>query len=212
MSWDGAIAAAVVGGLAWESGGWSWAIPLLLFFVTSSLLGIIFRDGDVVHRPRRAFQVIANGGAFAVCAFLFLMTQDERYSVAAIAGVAAANADTWATEIGTKFGKRFFRITTLESSSKGVSGVVSFLGLFSSFMGSSVIASTLPLVNSTHLISFVTLIGFGGALFDSILGDTIQWCDSNEDRVPRGFRFVNNDLVNLISVSVATFAGYFAAR
>jgi uncharacterized protein (TIGR00297 family) len=211
LSWDGALAAALVGGLVWEAGGLSWSIPLLLFFVTSSLLGVIFRVSAVVHVQRKAIQVFANGGACGLCAVLFLVLGDDRFGVAAIAGLAAANADTWATEIGTKFGRRFFRITTLASARKGVSGVISVVGVVGSFFGAAVIASTLPLLSATHLIGLVTLIGFVGALLDSFLGDTIQRRDDDEDKRKHGLRWMTNDMVNFVTVCLATIAGYFAA-
>ena len=93
MSWltpGGGVAALLVGAAVWLGLGWRGFIPLLFFLLSGSLLT---RLATGVNPSRSARQVVANGGIAAVAALL------GRWPEAAGA-LAAAAADTWATEIG----------------------------------------------------------------------------------------------------------------
>ena len=59
--------------------------------------GLVAKGG-----PRDAAQVLANGGAFAVCALASLSRPPAvpRWYAAGAGGLAAATADTWGTEVG----------------------------------------------------------------------------------------------------------------
>ena len=72
LSTSGAWAAALTGGLIFGLGGWPWAVLLMTFFVSSSLLSRLFRkrkialDEKFSKGSRRDWgQVLANGGLFA---------------------------------------------------------------------------------------------------------------------------------------------------
>ncbi|HWP31284.1 MAG TPA: DUF92 domain-containing protein [Fimbriimonadales bacterium] len=208
LTFDGAVAATIVGGLIWEAGKWSTAIPLLMFFFSAGLISRIGKARKktlgLEAKPRNAIQVFANGGPSSICAALFLWTNEPVFFPALIGGIASATADTWATEIGAAFGKKVFRITTLETAVPGKSGAVSTHGIIASFFGAAFIASTASLVGRTDLIPILTTLGFFGSILDSILGDLFQ--DSKKTR------WMTNDMVNFISVSVITICSYFAAR
>ncbi len=225
LSWDGAIAAAVVGGVIWEAGEWPWAAPLLAFFVTSSVLSRLRRRPedrpDLEAVPRRAIQVLANGGPAAACAGLYLYSQDEALKGALIASLAAANADTWATEIGSRLGLKPVRILSLSPAVPGESGVVTIAGLFAAFIGSAVVAATAPLLGLTKWIGAISVIGFFGCLLDSILGDSVQAryrrTDGSIAESPPGvkvfgWRLMTNDTVNFVSTALAAGAGYWLVR
>ncbi|MCH8273584.1 MAG: DUF92 domain-containing protein [Armatimonadetes bacterium] len=227
LTWDGAVAAAVVGGLVWEAGRWPWVVPLLLFFITSSLLSragrATKREAGLDAAPRRAIQVFANGGPQTLCAALFPFHSDNpALAAAALAGFAAANADTWGTEIGSLLGKRFYRIGTLAEATRGASGAISVAGLIASFAGAAVVSAAAPLIGRPDLIGLLAVIGFGASLMDSVLGDLVQARYTTRDGATveaptpgskhiRGIRWMTNDAVNLIAVSCATAAGYLAA-
>lgn len=208
LTLDGAIAATIVGGLIWEAAKWSTAIPLLLFFFSAGILSQIGKTRKktlgLEAKPRSAIQVFANGGPPFLCAVFFLWTNEPVFLPTLIGGIAAATADTWATEIGAAFGKKVFRITTLERAVPGKSGAVSTHGIIASFFGAAFIASTAPLVGRTDLIPLLTTLAFFGSILDSVLGDLFQ--ESKKTR------WMTNDMVNLISVSIITICSYFAAR
>jgi uncharacterized protein (TIGR00297 family) len=206
LTGGGALAAALVGGLAWEAGRLPFAAPLLAFFASSTALGALGRAQQPETGPRTAAQVLANGGPAALCSLLYLGTLHSPFASAMIASLAAANADTWATEIGTAFGKRPFRITNLEPALRGANGAVSWPGLAGGFMGAWFIAAFCPLLGLGAQMSAVAAVGFGGCLLDSIIGDTLEAGPNG-----KGLPWVGNDLVNLAAAISAAVAAYFLA-
>lgn len=208
---DGALAGFVVGTLVFEGGGLGMAVALLLFFCSSAVLGLVAkRDkrpvaAETAGLARNALQVFANGGVAAILCGLHLIEPSSNLLAGALASLCAANADTWATELGTAFGRKPFRITTLKPSAAGPSGVVSVEGLVGAFAGAGFVVAASPLIGLTHAAGGLAVIGFGGALLDSLLGDTVQ----REDTEGRGLPWITNDVVNLLSTCAAGAAGYF---
>ena len=185
MKWltaAGAAAALVVGGATIWGTGWRGLLLLLAFFVSGSLLT---RGGG----QRNARQVIANGGAAAVAALLG--------SWPGFAGaVAAATADTWATEIGTRSPTAPRLITTRVRVSPGVNGGITLLGTAGGVLGAATIGGLTWVLGprDLRLAVVVMVAGVLGMLVDSLLGATLQGPDD---------RWLNNDAVNL----AMTFAG-----
>ena len=202
------MAATLVGGLAWVKGEWVYAAPLLAFFVTSSLLGKL-PGGKQKHGPRNAAQVLANGGMAAVAT---LVPGGETAYVAALC---AANADTWATEIGTRLGRRPWRITTLRPAEPGVSGAVSLPGLLAAAAGAALVAAAGAGIAGAALAA-AGAIGFAACLLDSVLGDTLQARfrtadgaeSESEGAYTLGVRWIRNDMVNFMMTAFAALAGY----
>lgn len=216
LSWDGAIGAFVLGAVVWEVGGVVWAIPLLMFFFGSATVHLITRmaSSDKVPKepPRTFVQVSSNGLPAFVCVLCWYHTKDVRFEIAMVASLSAACADTWATDIGKAFSTKAFRISNIEPVHHGISGAVSVSGLIGSFIGAAFIASTAPLFERPELIGLITLVGFGGCLLDSLLGDTLQCEKQFPDKKGLRLRWVSNDAVNLLSVSASAIAGYFLVK
>ena len=173
----GAAAALAVGTATVWGTGWRGLLLLLAFFVSGSLLT---RGGG----RRNARQVVANGGVAAVAALTG--------SWPAFAGaVAAATADTWATEIGA-FSKTAPRlITSGVPVARGANGGITPLGTGGGVLGAAVIAG-LTWVLAPHpggLGVVVAVAGVAGMLIDSLLGATVQG--------PFGDGSLGNDAVNL---------------
>ena len=112
LSSGGALAAVAVGTAAMIA-GWDWAALLVAFFLSSTALSRYRRAardariGDIVEKgdERDAAQVFANGGVFAASALVSTITGDPNLAAIAVGALAAATADTWATEIGTLAGR-----------------------------------------------------------------------------------------------------------
>lgn len=226
LTLDGAFAAACIGTAVFGAGGLPAAAVLLAFFVSAALLS---RAGSVRKRrlhdwgkqgPRDARQVIANGGAGAVC--IALHRFDALLAVAFCGAFAAAAADTWSTEIGTLAGKAR-SILTFQPVASGASGGVTLVGTMAQAAGAALVAFA---GFRLHLGSFcaIAIGGFSGGLFDSILGASVQalrWCPhcgrqcetnphaqcGTPTTVVRGLRWIDNDVVNWL----ATVCGAFVA-
>ena len=170
----GAGAAVVVGGLTYGLAGWAGALPLLAFFLTSTLLGRL--PGRPRHGPRDARQVMANGGAAALAAIWWAAAHTPT-ALAALAGaLAAANADTWATEWGTRLGGRPRRLLIGAVVPTGASGGMSTVGTLSGAAGAAVVATVAALASPLGPggMPAVFVGGVAGLLADSLLGATLQ--------------------------------------
>lgn len=220
---SGAIAATIVGTAVFGLGGWSWAVLLLTFFITSSALSRLFkkRKQEVNEKfskghERDAGQVFGNGGlATAFVLIHFLFPESAVGWIGFAASLAAVNADTWATELGVLNPTPPHMITNLKQRvEKGTSGGISLFGTLASLMGSAIIALPAAYFNGNwSLFPIITLAGLFGSLFDSLLGATVQtmyFCPTDKKETEkhplhtcgtatvhiRGWQWLNNDWVN----------------
>ncbi len=209
MTWltrGGVAAAALVGGaVAWGL-GWGALVPLFAFLSSGSWLARLAGDSD---GPRNARQVVANGGVVALGAVVHLWP-------AAAGAIAAAAADTWATEIGARSTRPPRLITTGAPVPRGTSGAMTVLGTLGGIGGAAAMAALSGLVAPAlrwQGAGVVALAGVAGMLVDSLLGATVQarfgcpscgrvmerpgFCHEAMRRV-RGWRWLDNDAVNLL--------------
>ena len=235
----GALAAAVLGTVVFGLGGLGWAVVLLTFFISASALSKVFKTRkDVVGQDfakgsrRDAGQVSANGGVGGSLALSFFVlawiTPESRFLPALwlgfCASFAAANADTWATELGVLNPRRPVLISTFRRVPQGTSGGVSLAGTLAALAGAglvglaavlSVAAGWAPMGGMPLWAQFLVITGAGllGSFVDSYLGATVQAvydcpaCEKETERHPlhvcgmetvlkRGLPWLNNDWVN----------------
>jgi uncharacterized protein (TIGR00297 family) len=148
LSPSGALAAFLVGWVTFASGSWQAAAVLLTFFVTSSALGR-WRVGRKRRMElltargsrRQAAQVLANGGVATACIAVYALTGDVHWWLAFVGAYAAANADTWSSEIGALSPVPPRHVLTLRPLQPGDSGGVTVLGLLAGGAGSVVVGS-----------------------------------------------------------------------
>ena len=233
MSWlaPGGLAAALAVGAAVAWGfGWRGLIPLFAFFLSGSVL-TQFAERSAPRRTTR--QVIANGSVAAVAALLGAWP-------AAAGAIAAATADTWATELGAFSPIAPRLITTGARVTRGASGGITALGTIGGVAGAAVIASLAVLleprgmaagsVNPGRTPTLLVLSGAGvlGMLVDSVLGATLQAkyecpaCDARFEsgnrvchepvRLTRGWRWLDNDGVNLAATLVGAAVAVLGSR
>ncbi|MBN8704674.1 MAG: DUF92 domain-containing protein [Bacteroidetes bacterium] len=239
LSGNGSAAMFLMAVIILGMGGWAWAIPLILFFVLSSFLTLLSHKlrrsaGDFVEKsgPRDQVQVLANGG---VPLIIFLVAMNNMWPwsyVIFIVAVASAAADTWSTEIGQLFGRgQPFDILKWKPVEKGKSGGISIPGLAGGLAGAVTISSVLffqtdyYFENPWNFWILAVVTGFSGSLIDSILGSAFQVhfscriCGRETEidehcgvsgRVVKGFRIINNDSVNFLSIAIASGLGIFA--
>ncbi|MBV9028118.1 MAG: DUF92 domain-containing protein [Candidatus Eremiobacteraeota bacterium] len=216
---SGAIAAVGVGTAIFATLGFAGAAVLLAFFVPASALTQLrraSRRGDESER-RNAAQVLANGGVAALCA-LGTVLAPGIFAAGFAGAFAAAAADTWGTEIGTRYGGTPVSILTFARLPTGRSGGITLMGTLASIGGAAVVAAS---ASAVHVAPFIPIAigGVAGALLDSVVGATLQslrWCPicrcecetkrhdcGAATSLRRGVSWMENDAVNV----VATLAG-----
>lgn len=231
---SGVLAAIIVGGIIVAAGGWAWGALLVLFFATSSALSLVRKrrrgqDATAARGHQRdATQVLANGGVATVAALLATVTSSPLVFAGFAGAIAAANADTWATEIGALAPRPPRLITTGRRVPPGSSGGVTSLGTLAGFAGGALIGAVAGAMLAAGWISeqrvevgvIAGMIGGGlvGTLSDSVLGATLQalyrcprcnvpterlvhGCGTATEKV-RGWSFMNNDVVNAIATLI----------
>jgi len=193
LSGSGAAAACLLGTVIFGLGGLPWAVLLVGFFVSSSLLSKLFkrRKAAVDEKfskgsQRDAGQVFANGGMAGVLVLLLAAFPTQTWLwVCGAASLAAVNADTWATELGILSNENPRLITNGKEVEKGSSGGISLTGTLAALSGAAVIAGLALIVwpdyagNLTFTFALagfglISLAGLGGSLVDSLLGATLQ--------------------------------------
>lgn len=196
----GAVAAALLGTVIIGLGGAGWAVILLTFFISASLLSRLFGSRkvgvgeDFAKGVRRdAGQVLANGGVAGVLVlFHFILTQVDPESgllpalwLGFAASLAGANADTWGTELGILNPRKPVLITNFRQVPKGTSGAISLAGSLAAVGGAALVGGAAAVVVSVGGVPermlplwsqflIVTLGGTAGAFIDSVLGGTVQ--------------------------------------
>lgn len=206
---SGTIAATIIGTIIFGLGGWHWAIILLGFFISSSLLSKLLRkrkaslsDKFSKGSRRDAGQVLANGSIGALLVVFHYIYPNHFWVWPAFLGsFAAVNADTWATELGVLSKKNPRLITSGKVVEQGTSGGITLLGTLSALGGASFIAligvliwpvKEVAIISSANLARFllIALAGLLGSMVDSWLGATVQaiyhchTCDKDTEQHP----------------------------
>ncbi len=229
LSRGGAVAAGLVGTAVLGGTGWAGGALLAVFFVTGTAVGRLFPSPDTgldfEHAQRDWWQVWANGGAAAAGGLIGIARPELGLWVAA-ASLAAANADTWATEIGKALGGGPRDLLSRAEVPPGTSGGVTWIGTLAGGAGAATIAAAAGLVNGSPLLgSAATVLGFGGMLADSAVGSRWQVrracpecgaaCESSrhcgtDTEYCGGVAWINNDTVNALATGLAALGGGLA--
>ena len=231
---DGAIAAFIVGLLIYLGFSYQGLFLLGCFFCSSSFFSKYQNKrkriaADILEKgeQRDIIQVFANGGVPAFLGFIysFGFISQQTALVCFCISLAAANADTWASEIGTMSKKEPRLLLTMKKVPRGTSGAVSILGTTAAIGGALFIAFISYLLFSLSLVwvVYIALFGFLGNLLDTIIGQTVQvkykctycgkitekqnHCNFKGVKISK-YSFLNNDAVNFISIILATSLGF----
>ncbi len=216
---SGAVATFLLASAMFSVGGWKWTVPILTFFVLSSLLSVmgkerkrsfeaIFEKGGT----RDHLQVAANGGIPGVLVLLhYLLPSMDLYPLY-VGALAAATADTWGTEIGTFVRGRTIVLPAFRPVPPGTNGGISGAGFLGGLAGAMVIAlSASGWPGDPFPTGAVAAAGVIGALADSMLGSSIQArfecvvCGKSTERAVHceresrqigGIGWIRNDAVN----------------
>lgn len=233
----GAIGAFILGTIVFGIGGLRWAVPVLAFFLSSSLLSRIgiqkkSRAARLYEKSaRRDFaQVLANGGVAGIAILLFQLTHSEWSYILFLGSLSAVTGDTWSTEIGPLSRIAPRSIVNFRKVTVGTSGAITPLGTVAALLAGlflSILGYFLhePQVRyNWEVFLIISISGLFGSLLDSILGATMQaqyrcpgcgnltesrsHCGGLSTSQVRGYSRINNDAVNMIA---AMAGGLFAA-
>jgi uncharacterized protein (TIGR00297 family) len=173
-------------------------------------------------------QTLANGGVGALLALIYGLSGEPPALLAVFLGVmATVTADTWATELGVLSPHPPRLITTGKLVPPGTSGGITLVGTSASAAGGLLIGLAMLLFYTIGNVFMSTSTPYGlwmplagllggllGSLADSLLGATVQAIyerpdgseterpvgrDGQANRHTRGWRWMNNDLVNLLA-------------
>ena len=230
LTGTGAYAALIVGMAVFIGFGVKGLFLLGVFFATSSFWSKFksLEKRNIEEKLAKGSirdwrQVAANGGAAALFSIIYFLNNDDLWLIAFAVSIASANSDTWASEIGTLSKRKPFSIRTFQRMEKGTSGAVSLLGSCAAILGAFLISLfcfwLFQLNVSDSIIIF--LFGFIGNMIDTLFGAFYQQlyvckkcgietekqfhCHLETQRI-KGFRFVDNDMVNFLSGLLAAFA------
>jgi len=222
LTWDGSLAAFVVGMVIGIFGDVTWLF-LLLFFLLSSFIATRYRFAlkeamgvqEGARGERRSTNVLANGIApMAVAAISLVLPAEFPKTIAGVvflATLAVAGADTLASEIGV-LSRRTYLITTLQPVPPGTDGGISSLGqlcaigaaLYTALVGWFVLSyvsrmyDLMPTVpEAPAFLVIPVVVGFIGCQIDSVIGATLE---------RRGL--VNKKTNNLVSTSAGAVLAY----
>jgi uncharacterized protein (TIGR00297 family) len=236
LTLDGSFAAVLMAIIIFGFGGWLFTLPLLVFFISSNILSRVGKNLKNTFKllyekseKRDAKQVFANGGIASAWAILYFYWSSEIVFYLYLSSIAAANADTWATELGV-FNKKNPRIvTTFKPVEKGRSGGISIIGSLAALGGSLLIAFSIiildyPIYQNLPTLLYVMFAGFFASFVDSFLGATFQaqyledesgqitekqfTTNRIQNKLISGVKWLNNDWVNFLSILTAPLLFY----
>jgi uncharacterized protein (TIGR00297 family) len=185
----GSVALFLLGTIVFGVGRWTFAVPILAFFVLSSLLSKMGKKRKhklltVFEKSGRrdAAQVLANGGIPGLMLLFWYFFQIDFFYILYIASLASVTSDTWATEIGVLAKGRPRSILTFKPVPMGTSGGISWLGTLGSALGALVIVMigflfsphSSPRVLGWSEVWLILVGGVFAGLVDSFLGATVQ--------------------------------------
>lgn len=208
LSTSGSVGACILGTVVFGLGGFSWAVVLMGFFISSSVLSKLFKNKKKKYdekfskgSKRDIWQVWANGGVAGLFVIAHAFFPNQIWPWLAFCGsIAAVNADTWATEIGVLSKKPPIHLVSGKVIERGASGGVSLLGSFAALLAALFIAilgvliQPIEFTNNTSSLWFsfaaITIAGLSGSFADSFLGATYQAiyncseCDKDTEKHP----------------------------
>lgn len=186
----GAAVTFILAALIFGVGRWAFTVPILTFFILSSLLsrlGRVQKEKLAVQMfektgTRDLQQVFANGGIAGILLLLWYFFPDPVWYIVYTASLTAVTADTWSTEIGVLSKAMPRSILTFRRVPIGASGGVTAAGTLGGLLGGIVLVASAYLSQPSAdgavwrlpLLLLVILSGVMASMIDSLLGATVQ--------------------------------------
>ena len=222
------LASTLLGVSLFVFGRWISFSALVLFFLLGSTASRIGKNkktnAHALHKRRGArsvTQVAANGLPSFIFAVFYYITGIESFLLAVLGCFAAASADTFSSEIGMLSKKEPVSILTLKPIQRGMSGGITLLGFFGGALGAFIVSVlSIPKFGIQGML-MVILLGLVSSAIDSMFGAAFQAkyripskdsemilternnLDGVSLKLVKGIKWVNNDVVNFVSVLVS---------
>ncbi len=210
MTKKGWISAGVLGSILWGClswQGWSSVVIYLLFGSLVTKLGYKFKSQKGIAEKRGGRRGPENvwGSASTGLFFAIMIKLNFAnlifYKIGFAASFAAKLADTFGSEIGKRFGKNTYLITSFKKVGRGTEGGVSFEGILASLIGSifmTLIMLVLSIITTKNQFLIVSISGFLATISESIIGAKFQ----------EQYQ-LSNEFVNAIQTSIASIIAIF---
>ena len=202
----GALVGGVIAWLIFMGSSWAGLSLLFVFFFAGSFVSKwkyekkeFLQLAQEDQGKRGAIHALSNGGFAALCGILsvYIHEKSSVFNLMLASSLAVACSDTFSSELGNVYGKRYINILTLKSEMRGLDGAISKEGTIWGLVGSLLIAITYGLsIKSFSLLVIVFFCGIVGNFFDSFLGATVQ---------RQGM--INNHAVNFFSTAFGGLVG-----
>ena len=205
MTKGGWISAGVLGSILWGClswQGWTSVVIYLLFGSLVTKIGYKFKSQEGIAEkrdgkrgPENVWGSAATGLFFAVMVKLNFANL-LFYKIGFAASFAAKLADTFGSEIGKRFGRNTYLITTLRKVDRGTEGGISLEGTLASALGAIFMSSimfALSIINTKNQFVIVSISGLLATIFESIIGANFQ----------EKYK-LSNELVNAIQTSISS--------
>jgi uncharacterized protein (TIGR00297 family) len=231
LTLSGSIATLCLAVIVFGFGGWQWTVPIVTFFLLSSLLSKIGQTrkekfGQIFekHGTRDWGQVLANGGVAGAIAVISTIFPIYDFYPLYLGALAAATADTWGTEIGILSKGKTVSILNFQDVDAGSSGGVSESGTIGGAIGAAVVAlSGYPWYTELKTTLVIVVAGVAGSLADSVVGATLQaqfrcevcgrttekklHCGEPTTKI-RGLHWIGNDVVNGLCTAIGALVAW----
>ena len=207
----GWIHAGALGTVLWGSIGWKGWVSVCVYLLLGTLvtkIGYKNKASRGIAEARGGQRGPENvwGSAATGCSLALLSCFWPNYLTLFMVGFAssftAKLSDTFSSEIGKRFGKRTFLITTLKQVKPGTEGGVSIEGSLAGLLGSVMMTAvmlSLSIVSGLSVAFIVLLSGYLATIMESYIGAVMQ----------NKIDWMTNELVNSIQTSLAAIISIF---
>ena len=160
---------------------------------------VLRRMAGVVADTLRKSDVVARGSGDALVA---LLPGTQGAGAAVVGALAAATADTWASEVGTALRGPTRLVTTWARVDPGRSGGVSAAGSAAGLCGALLVGVTAALLGfaggGSGMVLAAVAAGLGGMTLDSVLGAAVEG----------RYRWIDTDVINAAGTLAGALAGW----
>ncbi|WP_269622864.1 TIGR00297 family protein [Prochlorococcus marinus] len=197
----GALGTILLACLGWN--GWIAVFIYLIFGSAVTKFGFAYKQSKGIAEsrggrrgPENVWGSAATGTIMALL-YKILSGQGQYYIfVGFAASFASKLADTFGSEIGKRWGKKTFLITSFKSVPPGTDGAISLEGTLASLLGSLLMTSVMMVfsfISSFESFLIVMTSGFLATIFESIFGALFQ----------NKLKFMTNEFVNFLQTTFA---------